>query len=440
MQILVILFAFLMISCQQQTDSKVTGDEKDNAEDRLAEIEQFYFAGFHLQPLPVAETETEATEEQGTGAAEEQVEEQAEGMEQGAVSPELATEDTAEPQQLKVVVKMVIKDNKPHSLVVKDISSVADINEPTADEVPADDLVLLFITPSNVDERIGYRGSRRYLSAHGEKVYELHWFDGAWKEYRNRGDSQERGPVSDSSVARFIFRLGEVEYANIDDSFEEVLTSFDGRLALSAEKIAELYFGVTEDSDEYSDIDEHRMHENLSAQCGELLKPYIGYNVYRIERGECQDKDGLLLVRTTIGVTKHLAGLNEDTDIMCIIGDRSIMLSSESSGDSDGKELFSSEATCSDKVVQLQAKEISGVNSVVGFLKIIEQPALVDGEKVEKRIVWLKDNTVSNANAYNEALLDKFREEAPHTPDDEEPTEPAESAEPTEPAESEEGD
>ena len=413
MRSVLVLFVFLVMSCQERNDSSVASGSEETNEETLTK--QSYFAAFHLRPVQVEDND-ESTGNPPMG------EQSATGMEQPPI---------------KVVIKVQVKDNKPHSLLVKEVTSVADLNNPTDEEIPEDDRTLLLIMPH--DDKIGHKGSRKYTAGHieddEEKNYELHWFSGTWKQNRKQGDSQERGPISDTSVARFVIRVGDVEYANVDDSFKED-SVFDNRLVLSAEEIAEKYFATETDDDLLA----HRDHENISSEdnCGELLKPYIGYNVYRIDRETCQDDDeatddGFLLVRASVGVAKHLTGIGDGTAITCRVAEvnglqlESAMHTSDmdsdaedednsesgAEDDSDGntKELFAS-SSCSDKLIDIQAKtvvvsSVTGVTVVTGFLTI-----KVTKDNDETRTVWLKNNKISDAGDYHEALLAKFQKEA----------------------------
>ena len=369
-----VLLIFLVMSCQEQTDSNIASGTEQSSNQTA---EQFYFAGFYLQPVQSDET---SSEEQTNEA-------------------------------IKVVIKVSVNDSKPISLLIKKVTQVADLSNPTNEEVPEEDGELLPLAmpdpigddPSN---RIGHKGSRKYLASHGvgpqAETYELHWFNGTWGQFRKLGDSQEHGPISDTTVARFVVRIGDIEYANVDDSFEDSLISFANRLPLSAEEIAEKYFGIEDDVDLLA----HRQHENLSAteQCGESLKPYIGYNVYRIERTSCQSADeqaddGALLVKTSIGVARHLTGIDSSdgntNGIMCLIPDDGGLTFS------DNNEALFSSTDCDEQLIDIKAY-------MVGSVSFLEIKAKND----EERVVWLKNNKVSNAQTYGEALLTKYEDEA----------------------------
>ena len=416
MRSVLVLFVFLMMSCQERTDSSVAGDERTSEE---TSAKQSYFAAFHLRPVVQVDDNDESTGNPAMG------EQPATGMEQAN-------------KLIKVVIKVSIKDNKPDFLLVKEVTSVADLNNPTEVEIPENDMMLRLLMLH--DDKIGHKGSRKYQAGHiedgEEKNYELHWFSGTWQQNRKRGDPQQRGPISDTSVARFVVHVDGVEYANVDDSFKED-SVFDNRLVLSAEEIAEKYFATETDDD----LVAHRDHENLSDedQCGELLKPYIGYNVYRIDRQACQDDDeatddGFLLVRASVGVAKHLTGLSgsdDNTAIKCRVAEvnglrlESAMPTSDMDGETedesdtdteededdneenedtgDTTELFASSEKCSDKLIDIQAKTVDNI----GFLKI-----KVTGDDDEMRTVWLQDNKRSSANNYNKKLLDKYKTEA----------------------------
>ena len=422
MRSVLVLFVFLAVSCQERNDSSVASGTEQASEESSSKVKQSYFAGFRLQPLQVDDND-EAT---GDTAMEQQ----------SAMGTGQAT------QPIKVVVKVVIKGNKPYSLLVKEVTSVADLNNPTAEEIPEDDRMLLLMMSDN--DKIGHKGSRKYQAGHieddEERNYELHWFSGTWKQNRNRGDSKARGPISDTSVARFVVRVGDVKYANVDDSFAEE-SVFDNRLVLSAEEIAEKYFATETDDD----LLEHRNYENLSSedQCGELLKPYIGYNVYRIDRPDCQDDDestddGFLLVRASVGVAEHLARSGQN--IKCRVAEvnglklESAMHTSDSEdemdsedesdaeddsqGAGDGNTIFASSGSCLDKLIDIQAKTV-GRPQDEGNRNFLDIEVTKDDGESER--VWLEDNRIAEDNAFSEALLAKYKEDADEEIGDPEP-------------------
>ena len=384
------LLVFLLMSCQEQDDSTIASDVEQNSDET---IEQFYFAAFHLQPV-LADDSAESQEEEASETSAEESDDDESGTEQ------MVTEEVAiEP--IKVAIKVSVKDNKPHSLMIKDI---------TSGEVPADSddsKMLLLTMPTELTKRIGHQGSRKYLASDeiGDEHYELHWFNGTWKQYRKLGATQERGPISDTSVARFVVRIGELEYANVDDS-EDSDISFDNRLKLSAEEIIEKYF-ASEENDADADLLAHRAHENFSELCNQddgSLEPHIGYNVYRIERTSCQNDDepagdGALLVRASVGVASHLAGISSGSKIMCLIDSAEGGLFFHSG---DDKLLLSTD--CSKQLVDIQAYDIDLFGS---FLKIS-----VKTRKGEEEVVWLKGNEVSSDSAYGEALRQKHQKDA----------------------------